>query len=407
LLQTDLVVDLMMMMRTCIMNNIALIVLMLITTIGGVAQAAPTPFDPKALLDFSAKQLLATSKQVTSVTQYPVATHSTPNGQWPWLTSAAGPWTCGFFPSSLWQMYNYSSDATWKTLAESWTAGISTQENNTGTHDVGFMVYYTFARGYELTGREDYKRIALQTAHSLSTRYSSIVGCIRSWNGEHFQVIVDNMLNLELLFWAAENGGPEAYKDMAIHHSDHTARNHIRKAGNSWHLVDYDPNTGAVLEQTNTPQGFNASNATWARGQGWAVYGFTMAYRYTKFQRYLETAQLCADWYIANLPSDYVPKWDFSVPDGSPRDTSAASITASGLLELAKYVDATTSQKYKQVAINTLASLASPAYLADPSNTPAILLHAVGSLPDNLEVDVAITYGDYYFIEALVRLINY
>jgi len=367
---------------------------------------AEAQLDPQQLLQFSGTQLQATSDAIPSHIQYPTATTNT-SGKWVWQTTSPSAWTSGFFPGSLWQLYNHTGATQWKTLAESWTADIATQQNNTSTHDVGFMVYYSFGIGYELTGRLDYKAVTLQTAYSLSTRYSKIVGCIRSWNGNGFQVIVDNMLNLELLFWAAENGGPQIYKEMAINHSDHTIANHIRKAGNSWHLVVYDENTGAVLSQSNTPQGLNSPNGTWSRGQGWAVYGFTMAYRYTKLQRYLDTAQLCANWFIANVPSDWVPKWDFAVPDGSPKDSSAASITASGLLELSKYVDKATGEKYKQVAVNILTSLASQNYLANRALTPAILLHAVGSLPDNQYINVSLTYGDYYFIEALLRLLNY
>jgi len=209
-------------------------------------------------------------------------------------------------------------------------------------------------------------------------------------------------MNLELLFWASMNGGPEEYFEMAVNHSDHTAKNHIRKAGNSWHLVDYDPDNGSVLGAYNTPQGLNSSNGTWARGQAWAVYGFTMAYRYTRYQRYLDMAQFVSDWFISHLPSDYVPIWDFAAPATDPKDSSAASIAASGLIELSSYLPGDKGSAYLQVAEKILMSLASPSYLADPTETDGTLLHGTGTFP-NQQVNTSLVYGDYYFVEALLR----
>jgi len=272
--------------------------------------------------------------------------------------------------------------------------------HNTGTHDVGFMVFYSFGKGYLLTKNEDYKTVVLNTAKSLSTRYNPVVGCTLSWNSKpgHFEVIIDNMMNLELLWWASQNGGSKDFFDMAVSHSDHMIRDCIKSDGSSYHMIDYNPTTGAVISKTNTPQG--KPGGVWSRGQGWAIYGFTVSYRFTKYVRYLETAQKCADYFIQNLPFDSVPYWDFDAP-GESRDSSAAAIAASGLLELARYTDQFKSTAYVDAAGKILASLASSVYLADPKRTDAVLLHGTGG--DKSGMDWSFIFGDYYFTEALLR----
>jgi len=325
------------------------------------------------------------------------------------LPTTHGP--VAFFPAELWAMYEYTKASGapasfWLTAAQEWTEGIAPEQWDNSTHDVGFMVFYSFGHGYLLTSSQSYLQVIMNAAHTLSTRFNPIVGCIRSWQGYHFPVIVDNMMNLELLFWAAANGGPKTFYDIAVSHADKTAQNHIRPAGNSWHLVDYDPTNGAVLEVCNCPQGLDQINATWSRGQAWAIYGFTMTYRFTKLERFLAMAQKTSDWFIAHLPNDYIPPWDFAATDGI-KDSSAASVAASGLLELSSYLQTTNrtaSQRYLATAKSFLNVLSGSKYLGNPEKTEALLLHGTGG--EDMQMDYSLIYGDYYFIEALLRSLN-
>jgi unsaturated chondroitin disaccharide hydrolase len=368
-------------------------------------------FDARDLLSHYIPQQLAWTIRTTGrYNSYPeYANFSNAVGKDVYFGSVYNGWTSGFFPGELWAMYEYSNDTqsiNWLTAAQEWTAGIAPEQYDNSTHDVGFMVFYSFGHGYLLTGNPDYKTVLLNAAQSLSTRYNSIVGCIRSWPGYHFPVIIDNMMNLELLFWASQNGGSKEWFDMAVSHADKTAENHIRPAGNSWHLVDYDPTNGSVISVCNCPQGLAQTNATWARGQAWAIYGFTIAYRYSNLTRFLAMAQKVSDWFIANVPSDYVPLWDFAAMDGI-KDSSAASIAACGLIELSSYLsttNSTASKAYLTTAYNILGSLSSSVYLADPTKSEALLLHGTGG--QGSLMDYSLIYGDYYFIEALLKTLK-
>jgi len=324
-----------------------------------------------------------------------------------------------FFPGLLWQLSNYTGQSSWAGYALNWTAGISSQQYNTGTHDVGFMVLDSFGLGYDLGGISDYRSVVLNAAKSLSTRYNPTVGCTMSWNPGHscrddpsvatnFSVIIDNMMNLELLFWAARNGGDPNFKTIAISHADQTRMNHVRTDGSTFHVVDYNPNTGAVVIKC-TAQGYH-DNSTWSRGQAWCVYGFTMTYRETGLQRFLDTAEACADYFISHLPNTYgsVPLWDFDW-DGDTglhyRDSSAAAIAASGLLELSTFsLSESKAQSYHDAAVQIINSLNSTNYLGLYDQTEGVLLHATGAYMSNSEVDVSLIYADYYLLESLRRL---
>jgi len=215
------------------------------------------------------------------------------------------------------------------------------------------------------------------------------------------------MMNLELLFWAAEHGGPKALREIAIKHAETTMKNHFRADGGSYHVLSYDTTNGSVLVR-NTHQGY-ADESVWARGQAWAIYGFTMTYRFTKDPRFLATAQRAADYYLQRLPADHIPYWDFQAPEipNEPRDVSAAAITASALFELSSYVEtAKEKEEYLKHARNILQSLCGPPYLAEGTASHAVLNHAVGSKPAKSEVDVSIIYADYYFIEAMLRYLK-
>jgi len=325
------------------------------------------------------------------------------------VTSNSGWWTSGFFPGSLWYLYEYSKDEKIRDAAIQMTSRIEKEKNNTGTHDLGFMLYCSFGSGLRLTGEESYNNILLTGARSLSTRFRSNVGCIQSWGsrrGWQCPVIIDNMMNLELLMWAFKKSGDSIFYNIAVTHADTTILNHFRSDFSTWHVVSYDTVSGKV-EVKQTAQGA-ADESSWSRGQSWGLYGYTVMYRETGLQRYLDQAQNIADYLIShpNLPEDKIPYWDYNAP-GIPdanRDASAGSIMASALIELSGFVGQEKRDQYLEVAERQIRSLASPAYIAGSGeNGNFILMHSVGSLPANSEVDVPLTYADYYFIEALLR----
>lgn len=325
------------------------------------------------------------------------------------ITAKSNWWTSGFFPGSLWYLYEYSRDEKYKEAAAAMTSLIEKEKYNKGTHDLGFMLYCSFGNGLRLTSDESYSEVLLTGAQSLITRYRPVIGCIQSWNsrrGWQCPVIIDNMMNLEFLMWAFRKTGDSIYYKICVSHSDTTIKNHFRPDYSSYHVVSYDTISGKV-EIKQTAQGA-ADGSAWSRGQAWGLYGYTVMYRETGLQRYLDQAVHIADFMInhPNMPEDKIPYWDFNAP-GIPdtkRDASAGAIMASALIELSGMVDAAASAKYLGVAETQLRTLASPAYRAKAGeNGNFILKHSVGSLPGKSEVDVPLTYADYYFIEALLR----
>lgn len=326
------------------------------------------------------------------------------------VTSDSRWWCSGFFPGTLWYLYEYSGDKALRSEAEQFTARIEKEKFNTGTHDLGFMLYCSFGNGLRLTNDTSYAGVLKTGSRSLITRFNPVVGLIRSWDSNkdkwQYPVIIDNMMNLEMLMWAFKNTGDSVFYKVAVSHADKTIANHFRDDNSSYHVVSYDTLTG-VPHAKQTHQG--ASDASiWARGQAWGLYGYTMMYRETKKQEYLDQANKIAGLMInhSNFPADGIPYWDYLAPEipGEPRDASAAAIMASALVELSGYVNEDLKKRYLGVAELQLKTLASPEYLAEPgSNGNFILKHSVGSKPHNSEVDVPLTYADYYFVEALMR----
>lgn len=318
-------------------------------------------------------------------------------------------WCSGFFPGSLWQIYAYTHTDYWRQQAISFTWPIEEAKWNKGTHDLGFMMYNSFGKAYELTGERSYKDVALQAAKTLITRYNDKVGSIRSWdhNSEHwkFPVIIDNMMNLELLFWATKETGDSIYYQIAAKHANTTLRNHFRKDNSSYHVVDYDPNNGLVRLKC-THQGYS-DDSFWSRGQSWGLYGFTMCYRFTKDPSYLKQAENIASFFfgLANMPEDGIPYWDMKDPNipNSPRDASAAAIFASGLYELSNYVTLEKGEEYKAIADKIINNLHKSYQSIPGTNYGFLLLHSTGHHPGNDEIDVPIAYADYYYLEALQR----
>lgn len=324
-------------------------------------------------------------------------------------------WTSGFYAGSLWYLYKLTKDEKWKDRALDYTTRLDSVKNYTGNHDIGFMMEASFGNAMKLYPSAEYDSVIVQSAKSLITRFRPKAGIIQSWDAVvHFKegawkcpVIIDNMMNLELLFHATKITGDSIYRKIAITHADNTLKNHFRTDYSSYHVVDYDVETGKVLKKT-THQGLSDESA-WSRGQAWGVYGYTAMYRETKDKKYLDQAINIANFIEnhPNMPEDLVPYWDFDA-EATPttkRDASAAAIIASALLELQGYVSKEHSQRYMKWAKGILSSLESPAYLAtNGTNKGFILKHSVGTLLYNVEVDSPLNYADYYFLEALDRL---
>jgi unsaturated chondroitin disaccharide hydrolase len=326
------------------------------------------------------------------------------------VTSDTHWWCSGFFPGTLWLLYETTGDEMLRKYAENYTMRIEKEQYTLDTHDLGFMMNCSFGNGYRITGNENYKKILLQSARSLATRYNENIGVIRSWDNKSkwmYPVIIDNLMNLELLENAYKLSQDSLFDKIANSHATVTITNHFRPDYSSCHVVDYDTLTNKALKM-DTHQGYSSTSA-WARGQAWGLYGYTMMYRETRNKKYLQQAINIAKFVLhhPNLPEDKIPYWDFDAPNipNEPRDASAGAIIASALLELSQYVnDDKLSKEYQSVAAQQLRTLSSDEYLAAPrTNGGFILKHSVGNKPRNSEVDAPLTYADYYYVEALLR----
>ena len=319
-------------------------------------------------------------------------------------------WCAGFWPGVLWYDYEYTKDKQVLEEAENFTHSLKFLSHIPAyDHDLGFLVFCSYGNGYRLTKNPAYKQVILDTADTLATLFNPIVGTILSWpreveprNWPH-NTIMDNMINLEMLFWAAKNGGNPYLYDIAVSHADKTMKSQFRPDYTSYHVAVYDTITGNLIKGV-THQGY-ADSTMWARGQAWAIYGYTVVYRETKDPKYLDFAQKVTDVYLDRLPEDKVPYWDFDDPSipNAPRDASSGAVVASALLELSTYLPNGTGKRYKDAAIEMLTSLSSDSYQSGESK-PSFLLHSVGHWPNHSEIDASIIYADYYYIEALLRL---
>lgn len=321
-------------------------------------------------------------------------------------------WTTGFFPGSLCLLYNETHDESIKIQSKEFLSELAKYQFILDNHDIGWIINSSFGNWYRLTGNEQYGKVIVQTAKSLITRFNPTVGCIRTWDkselrkGSDFLVNVDNMLNLELLMDAFNISRDSLFLKIAIQHADKTLKNQFRSDNSSFHVVDYNSSTGEVRSK-KTGQGY-ADNSSWARGQAWGLYGFTMIYRETRNLRYLKQAENIAEFIINHprLPADKIPYWDFDSPDipNTYKDASAGAIICSALIELSQFVKKKQSKRYLSIAKQQLMSLSSPYYHAElGKNSCFILKHCVGALPGNSEVDVPLIYADYYYLEALTR----
>ena len=328
------------------------------------------------------------------------------------LVTAAYDWWCsGFFPGVLWYIYEYNGNEQIKQLAIKETAKVEPVKYVTDHHDVGFMINCCYGHQYRLTGDEHALEVLRTAAQSLTGAFTEEVGCIKSWPFVKpgfswvYPVIIDNMMNLELLMSIANMDNNQWLRHVAVSHADVTMKNHFREDYTTWHMVDYVPGSGDVNKKI-TVQGL-ADSSAWARGQAWALYGYTMMYQYTSDKKYLHLAQNIGDMIEGYLPEDGVPYWDFNDPKipETYRDASAAAVMASAYIALDAVAD--NGKDYLAVAEKQLRTLASEEYLAKPGEIGGFILkHSVGNLPENVEVDVPLTYADYYFVEALMRYRN-
>ena len=365
------------------------------------------------------KKLLETIKTnfTDAVAQYKVLAKELPPDKFPKTFfpstglhefSNSGWWCSGFYPGSLMYLYQQTKDQASYDEAVRMLTLLEKEQFNKSTHDLGFMMFCSFGNANAIAPKPEYKDILINSAKSLSSRFNPTVGCIKSWDGKpnEFLVIIDNMMNLELLFWATKVTGDSSFYKIAVTHANTTIKNHFREDNSSWHVINYNSETGGII-QKKTAQGA-ADGSAWARGQAWGLYGYTATYRDTKNPVYLNQANKIARFVLdhPNLPADMIPFWDFNAPEipRALRDASAASILASGLLELSQYVDAKTSVEYIKAAETMLKYLSSPTYKAVAgSNGGFLIQHGVGHKPAGTEVNVPLTYGDYYFIEAMIR----
>lgn len=398
-------------------------ILLIACTITFIASCKqPKEIQTKEMMDFICQQFSNTLATVDDPTKIPRTLGLDKELQ----TVGIYNWTSGFFSGNLWYLYELTEDEKWKNEAIKWTEALDTIQYWSGNHDVGFMINCSYGNGLRLSGKNGYEKTMIQTAESLIKRYDPRVKAIKSWNYRKawdsktewfYPVIIDNMMNLELLFEATKLSGDKKYQDIAVQHAVTTMKNHYRDDYSSYHVIDYDTITGKVKDKA-TCQGFT-DESSWARGQAWGLYGYVVCYRYTKDKQFLSFAENIADYILnhPNMPEDMVPYWDYHVVDNNttpeweydiskypeiPRDASAAAITSSALFELSSY--SSKEQEYMKGATQILTSLSSPDYLAlSGKNKYFILNHSVGSIPHNGEIDVPLVYADYYFLESLLR----
>lgn len=379
----------------------------------------------KENMEFASKQcqlMLKTSSKGKSVMPHSLSKDGTPSKGSIYL------WTAGFFPGTLWYVSEYTRDNALQDSALVYTKKMEPVKTFTDNHDIGFMMYCSYGNANRFAPNKSYEDILVESARSLCTRFHEESGTIQSWNGfrtwhgdkvYNYPVIIDNMMNLELLFHASKVTGDDKYSKVVVSHAEKVMKNQVRDDYSCYHIIYYDKVTGKPIKG-ETSQGY-ADNSAWSRGQAWGIYGFTMVYRETKDPRFLKTAQKMAEFYInhPNLPSDKVAYWDFNAYQqgytpgirsnankvvANYRDASAAACTASALLELSTYTKGEKGKLYLETAKKIMHSLASPAYRAqEGTNGDFILMHSVGSIPHNSEIDVPLTYADYYFVEALFR----
>ncbi|MEA5129540.1 MAG: glycoside hydrolase family 88 protein [Proteiniphilum sp.] len=393
------------------MNRVMSGLVMAISLCACAPKVANNTLDVDRELNYCNEQIQKTLTHIGDITMMP---RNILEGQTHWnlVPVKIEEWTVGFWPGILWYNYENTKSKEMMDDARHYTDILEPLTMLPAyDHDLGFQLFCSYGNGYRLTGDEKYKQIILNAADTLATLFNPKVGTILSWprevdNGRFapFNTIMDNMINLEMLYWAAANGGTKELYDIATRHAETTMKYHFREDGSNYHVTLYDTITGDFIKGV-THQGY-ADETMWARGQAWAIYGYTMVYRETGDKKFLRFAEKVTDIYLKRLPKDYVPYWDFDVPNipDEPKDASAAAIVASALLELSQLEDnPAKAVEYKYAAVNMLISLSSDEYRSGETNS-AFLLRSTGHKPNGSEIDASINYADYYYIEALTRL---
>lgn len=398
------------------MKNTAILLISLLfascASTSSTAREEVAEFDLDEAIEYCDAQVHRSLRNLCSdSTDYSMIPRNIQGNDTTWACRKATPdeWCSGFWPGVLWYDYELTGDTLVRDEALRYTRELGyLSERPIFDHDLGFLMICSYGNGYRLTADSGYKKVLLASADSLATLFNPNVGTILSWprNVEMFgghNTIMDNMINLEMLFWASKNGGDKTLYDIAVKHAETTMNHHFRPDGTCYHVAVYDPADGHFIKGV-THQGYSDSS-TWARGQAWAVYGYTMVYRETHDKRFLDFACKVTDAYLSRLPEDMVPYWDFDDPaiPKAPRDASAAGVVASALLELQGYVDGEKKAEYRDAAVEMLASLNSPAYRSGKKRC-SFLDHSTGHHPAGSEIDASIIYADYYYIEALTRL---
>lgn len=394
-------------MKTISLHNILALVGMAFLPILSSAK-----YNPDKAITYCSRQTLRSLSQLSNgIIDYTMMPRNMALTDTVWNLRKNSPeeWCNGFWPGILWYAYEASGDDKIRSYAEKYTESLEfLSQRPAFDHDLGFLIFCSYGNGYRLTKNPKYRQVILDTADSLATLYNPNVGTILSWPrnvemlGGH-NTIMDNMINLEMLFWAAKNGGDHRLYDIAVKHAETTMAHHFRPDHSCYHVAVYDPETGAFIKGM-THQGY-ADNSMWARGQAWAIYGYTVVYRETHDPKFLGFACKVADVYLDRLPDDCVPYWDFDDPSipNAPRDASAAGVVASALLELQGYCDGGHKARYRSAAEKMLSSLSSDKYQSRDKR-PSFLDHSTGHKPAGSEIDASIIYADYYYIEALMRL---
>jgi unsaturated chondroitin disaccharide hydrolase len=377
--------------------------------LAGCSVKQSNQLDVNRELDYCRSRIERTLKEISNTNRMPKNIADSLNS-WETTDVSIGEWTVGFWPGILWYNYENTRSSTDADIARYYTGLLEPLTKLPAyDHDLGFQIFCSYGNAYRLTGNEACKQIILNAADTLATLFNPKAGTILSWPrnvglyGGH-NTIMDNMINLEMLFWASKNGGSKKLYDIAVKHAETTMKNGFRADGGCYHVAVYDTINGHFIKGV-THQGY-ADSSLWARGQAWAIYGYAMVYRETGDKKFLRFAEKATDLYLSRLPeNEYVPYWDFDAPNipAEPRDASAAAITASAVLELSQLEDdRDKSAKYWTTAINMLVELSSDKYQSGTAK-PSFLLHSTGHYPNGSEIDASIIYADYYYIEALIR----
>lgn len=388
-------------------------ILLTLTMTSCIKKNSENVFDAERELTYCNAQIKRTLSEISGKNMMPRNIMDSLT-QWKLVPIEIGEWTAGFWPGILWYNYEYTGSTGDADIASYYTDLLAPLTKLPAyDHDLGFQIFCSYGNAYRLTGNEKYKQIILNAADTLATLFNPVVGTILSWprevepNGWPHNTIMDNMINLEMLYWASKNGGSNELYDIATKHAETTMKYHFREDGGNYHVAVYDTITGDFIKGV-THQGYS-DETMWSRGQAWAIYGYTMVYRETGDKKFLRFAEKVSDLYLSRLPDgEYVPYWDFDAPNipDEPRDASTAAIVASALIELSQLEDnSKKAGEYKQAAINMLIELSSEKYQSRNRN-PAFLLHSVGNWPKASEIDASIIYADYYYIEALLRYNN-